>query len=48
LDTWEFYGGINKPMKVMMDSPVDEATDPEDRIAYEGLLLKELIMEFDA
>ena len=47
-DTWEFYGGINKPMKVMMDSPVDEATDPEDRIAYEGPLLKEFIMEFDA
>lgn len=20
-DTWEFYGGINKPMKVFMDSP---------------------------
>ena len=47
-DTWEFYGGINKPMKVLMDSPVDAATDPYDRIAYEGPLLKEFIMEFDA
>jgi hypothetical protein len=46
-DYWEFNGGIDKPMKVTMESPHDDFLDPEDLIAYEGKLLQEFIREFN-
>jgi hypothetical protein len=45
-DYWEFNGGINKPMKLSMESPNDHFDDPEDLIAYEGPLLQEFVHEF--
>ena len=45
-DHWEFNGGINKPMKVTMESPRGDDidfVDLEDKIAYEGPLLKGFI-----
>jgi len=45
-DYWEFNGGINKPMKLSMESPNGHFDDPEDLIAYEGPLLQEFVHEF--
>lgn len=46
-DHWEFNGGINKPMKVTMESPSGNGDDPEDYIAYQGPLLQEFVFEYD-
>ena len=46
-DYWQFNGGINKPMKVTMESLTDHFDEPEDLIAYEGPLREEFIREFD-
>ena len=46
-DYWQFNGGINKPMKVTMESFTDHFDEPEDLIAYEGPLREEFIREFD-
>ena len=47
-DHWEFNGGINKPMKVTMESPRGDDVDfvdQEDKIAYEGPLLQAFVFE---
>ena len=44
-DFWEFNGGIGKPMKVIMKSSRYKYDDPEDEIAFDGLLLKCYVQE---
>ena len=44
-DFWEFNGGIGKPMQVIMKSSRYKYDDPEDEIAFDGLLLKSYVLE---
>ena len=43
-DSWEFKGGIGKPMSVYMKSPHNEC---DSEFAYEGVLREEFIEEFE-
>ena len=43
-DSWEFKGGIGKPMSVYMKSPHNEY---DSEFAYEGVLREEFIEEFE-